>query len=285
MRLEINRNKTNPKPKYMTTIDINPSTETQLNKLTAIDAQHAASNRSSKYGFISSRSIIESLTDEGFSIRKVDIQRTKDPIKLGFQRHFVRMRHSDLLPQVGDYFPEVLVMNSHDGSSKFRMTLGIFRLVCSNGMVSGSSHDEIAFSHRQISLEAIHNGVHQLISGAGRLREQVSKMGSRQLTITEINEFATNALRLRYDKPVEQEAETREQYFRESARWNNRLATTLNTRRAEDAQNSLWNVYNRIQENLTQGAGRGSGIRRITAPLADIEINRNLWNLAEAYLN
>ena len=259
------------------------------NQLTAIDAAHAASNRSSKYGFISSRAIIDSLVTEGFSIRKVDIQRTKDETKQGFQRHIVRLQHQSLLPkQVGDYFPEILLMNSHDGSSALRMTLGLFRLVCSNGMVSGSSTDEIRFAHRQISLPAIQGGIMRLVEGAGRMTDAVDRMGAIHLNQSQMKEFAERAIALRYDRPqllpFQPTNEDVQEVQKETMRWENRLNSVTRVLRVEDTENSLWNFYNRVQENLTQGI-QGGGIRRITAPLADISVNRELWNIAESYLN
>jgi hypothetical protein len=260
------------------------------NQLTAIDAAHAASNRSSKYGFISSRAIIDSLVTEGFSIRKVDIQRTKDETKQGFQRHIVRLQHQSLLPkQVGDYFPEILLMNSHDGSSALRMTLGLFRLVCSNGMVSGSTTDEIRFAHRQISLPAIQGGIMRLVEGSGRITDAVDRMGAIHLNQSQMKEFAERAIALRYENPngnniFQPTAEDLDKKKKETFRWENRLNSVTRILRPEDNENTLWNFYNRVQENLTQGI-QGGGIRRITAPLADLSVNRDLWNIAESYLN
>jgi hypothetical protein len=240
---------------------------TTLNQLTAIDAAHAASTTSDKYGFVSSRAIIDNLQNLGFTPRKIEIQRANKIERQGFQKHIVRMRHSQLMPTLGEEFPEIILINSHDGLSSLKMMLGIFKLVCSNGMVSGSVEDEIKYTHRKVNLDAINEGAMNLVGRAGRINDSVNRMKSRQLTITERNDFIHQAALLRYDEPNQIQLDSL-----------NRL------RRYDDRGDNLWNTFNRVQENLTQGR-RYSGIRRITSPSADVAINRGLWNLAESILN
>jgi hypothetical protein len=240
---------------------------TTLNQLTAIDAAHAASTTSDKYGFVSSRAIIDNLQNLGFTPRKIEIQRANKIERQGFQKHIVRMRHSQLMPTLGEEFPEIILINSHDGLSSLKMMLGIFRLVCSNGMVSGSVQDEIKYTHRKVNLDAINEGAMNLVGRAGRINDSVNRMKSRQLTITERNDFIHQAALLRYDEPNQIQLDSL-----------NRL------RRYDDRGDNLWNTFNRVQENLTQGR-RYSGIRKITSPSTDISINRGLWTIAETILN
>ena len=249
-----------------------------LNQLTAIDAAHAASTTSDKYGFVSTRSVIDNLTDLGFRTRSIQIQRVNKEERKGFQKHIVRMQHSDLMPKVGDEFPEVVLINSHDGGSSYKMMLGMFRLVCSNGMVSGSIQDEIRFVHRKVNIERINEGVMQIVDRAARLGDVVSRMKSRELTLPEQASFVEEAVKLRYDAPNEDST------YAETSQWRHRLYSMNALRRYEDRGNDLWRVFNRVQENLTQGR-RGSGVRRITSPSTDIDINRKLWTLAESALN
>ena len=48
----------------------------------------------------------------------------------------IMFRHADSLPSVavGDSLVEVVLVNSHDGTSSYKLMAGIFRLVCWNGM-------------------------------------------------------------------------------------------------------------------------------------------------------
>jgi hypothetical protein len=64
----------------------------------------------------------------------------------------------------------------------------------------------------------------------------------------------------------------------------------LEARRTEDANGSLWSVFNRTQENLFKGGIRGksaNGRRTRTRPInsvtEDVRLNRALWKLTEHF--
>lgn len=248
-----------------------------LETLTPIDAV-CASNRTSKhYGFVSSRAIVDCLADAGFQPRAIQVQRTNKEERKGFQKHIIRFRHSQLMPNVGDSFPELLMINSHDGLSSLKLMLGIFRLVCSNGMVSGDVHDQVKYMHRKANLDAIHDGALRLIGRAGELSDKVDRMKERIMTPAMITDFSEKALLLRYDKPDELASHA------DQNDWGRKMDRVTWARRYEDRGDNLWLMFNRIQENLTQGRSH-TGIRRITSPSKDVEINAKLWNLSQDYL-
>ena len=62
-------------------------------------------------------------------------------------------------------------------------------------------------------------------------------------------------------------------------------------RRKEDLGNSLWTVFNKVQENTMRGFSgikTTAGIRKIksvTGIETDIALNKQIWTLAEQYLN
>jgi hypothetical protein len=101
-----------------------------------------------------------------------------------------------------------------------------------------------------------------------QLEERVSAMKARAMTQAETDRFNKQAALLRWDD--EQKAAQAAYYLGRG-------------RRYEDGQDNLWHAYNRVQENIIKGR-RGS-IRRITSAAKDVEINRDLWNLAAGFLN
>ncbi len=48
----------------------------------------------------------------------------------------------------GQEVPEIILLNSHDGSSSYQMIPGIFRFVCTNGTVCGNNFGEIRVPHK-----------------------------------------------------------------------------------------------------------------------------------------
>ena len=59
------------------------------------------------------------------------------PGKSEFTKHMIRFRHMGAnVVKVGDNIPEkVILINSHDGTSAYKLYSGIFRVVCTNGLV------------------------------------------------------------------------------------------------------------------------------------------------------
>lgn len=254
----------------MSTLEIVPSRQTQaaINRIEALEATHAAANTSERYGFVSTRNIIDQLAEVGFTIRSAQIQKVRSESRQGFQFHLLRFRHEQMLAKVGDSFPEVVIGNSHDGSSSIFGMLGLFRLICSNGMVSGNIEDAFRVTHRIANVSTVTERVLELAGRAGRMTEVVQRLQARSVSPTEASDFILEAAKIRYEKPSDQQ-----------------LHSLRNIRRAEDAAPNAWALFNSVQENLTQG-GRGTRIRRITGAHRDLSVNRKLWNLAEtAFLN
>lgn len=95
-------------------------------------ATHAHESRSDRYGFIPTSDVLAALQREGFEVAKSTTQRIRDASRAGFERHQLRLRPAGQVavrPEVGSLFPEVILTNSHDGTSGFRLDAGLFRLV------------------------------------------------------------------------------------------------------------------------------------------------------------
>ena len=78
--------------------------------------------------------IIELMREEGFLVTQTNTlkPRKRDPRVV---RHFVRMRHEQHMREINGSVPEIMVINANDGSSSLRMEAGLFRFVCSNGLI------------------------------------------------------------------------------------------------------------------------------------------------------
>ena len=58
----------------------------------------------------------------------------------------MRLRRSGQI--AGKEVPEIILLNSHDGSSSYQMIPGMFRFVCTNGMICGQTFGEIRVPHK-----------------------------------------------------------------------------------------------------------------------------------------
>jgi hypothetical protein len=232
------------------------------------DAPHHS--RGAKYAFIPTIQVIEGLRLEGFLPYEVRQTQVRDMTKVDATRHMVRLRHATQV-NVREEVPEVILLNSHDGSSSYQIMAGVFRYVCSNGIIAGDMFSNVKVRHSG-------NVVGDVIEGATRVLEDAVAIGSRidefkaiTLDTKEQTAFAAAALQLRWGDapPVLADRVLR------PARW-------------QDHKNDLWTTFNRIQENLINGgvSGRGANGRRMTTRAVggvteNVKLNKALWTLAD----
>jgi hypothetical protein len=245
-------------------------------KAPAIFATEPADYITARYKFTNTLDIIDMMATQGWQMTNAKQSKSKDPLRIYHGTHIVEFQHPDLYvkDEVGlvEARPTVLFMNSSDGSRPIQSELGIFRLVCSNGLVI-KSHDFGGFRerHSKLDLEA----VKQLLSEKVLLMEntisKINQWNDLEMKAIDRKKFATDALILRIGEdrqPDEHE-----------------LISILEPRRKEDSSNTLWHVFNRVQENLLKGGfdlGNRTA-RAITNPIMDMTLNQGLWQLAEEY--
>ena len=58
--------------------------------------------------------------------------RVRNEDRRDFTKHMIRLRHAGQINARGEA-NEIILLNSHDGTSSYQMLAGMFRFVCSNG--------------------------------------------------------------------------------------------------------------------------------------------------------
>ena len=177
--------------------------------------------------------------------------------------------------------PEIILINSHDGSCSYNLLGGIIEYVCTNGLVIGNNWASIRIRHKgKHPIEQVIAASHRVVEEFDYVRDAVEHMLETKLTEQQQLVFAEAALISRYgtDKtkiPVEPVA--------------------LNhARREKDRSNTLWTTFNRVQENMIKGGLKGeiiaaNGRQRKTKMRAvngidqSIRLNKSLFTLAETY--
>ena len=247
-----------------------------MSRAPSVYADEAHSSRSEKYSHIPTRTMLAGLRDNGFIPVEVRQGGSRDEEKRGFTKHQIRMRRQGQQLVVGGLIPEVILLNSHDGTSSYVMTAGIFRCVCTNGLMVGESVDEVRFPHRGDILGQVIEGAFRVLDDLPRAMDAAQEMRAITLSQGEQEVFARSAAVLRFEAGVDQP---------EPARLNA-------PRRSADTATDLWTTFNRVQESLVRGGvpfirtdEHGRQQRRTTRPVnsidADRGINRALWELAE----
>jgi len=235
----------------------------------SIFTAQGAPGTSEKYAHIPTDKIIDDMSALGWGV--VDAKEVKARKGVGFQKHLVVFRNNDIqiTAEDGDnVFPQILLTNSHDGKAAFNFRVGIFRLVCSNGLViSDADFNNVSIRHINYTFETLQTKIQEVIAKLPGLVQKINLFKSTQLTENQMTDFATKAAALRTKQRVD-------------------VLELLNAERTQDQGNDLWVVFNRIQEKLLGGsykAGKRKA-RSVKNFQKDIQINEQLFELAESYL-
>lgn len=243
-----------------------------IDRCPAIGSSAPHARVSGRYQMISSLQVIDMLRDHGWFPTSAKEAGVRSADKAGYQKHMIRFQHPDL--QVGDEAIEAVLINSHDRSCAYKFFTGVFRFICSNGMIVGDTFEKIAVRHIHLDEADIIEASFKILENAPVVAGSIAHMKQIQLSDRECLAFAEAAQQIVYDAP--EEAPFRADRF-------------LYPRRYDDRGKDLWRTLNIVQENIIGGKIRGYNkkTKRHTTTKAvkcidkDVKLNRALWTLAE----
>lgn len=231
-------------------------------------------SRSDRYTYIPTIELLDSLRKEGFQPFFACQTRVRDEARKGHTKHMLRLRRENQIN--GCEVPEIILLNSHDGSSSYQMLPGIFRFVCSNGMVCGEDFGEVRVPHKGDVTGQVIEGAYEVLGIFDKVDEHMNIMKEIPLNRDEQDLFAQAALMYRYGEEDKKIPVT--------------PASVLMPRRNEDRQNDLWVTFQRVQENMIRGGligrnekGKRTTTRAINGIDGDVKLNRALWMIAEQF--
>lgn len=251
-----------------------PLSDDQIHRVApSIFAEAPHESRSQRYAYIPTATVLTELRKEGFQPFMVTQTRTRHEDRRDYTKHMIRLRHASQINARGEA-NEIILLNSHDGTSSYQMLAGMFRFVCSNGLVCGDTVADVRVPHKGDVAGQVIEAAYRVLHGFDRALESRESMQAITLDEGEAEVFARAALSLKYDDPDKPAPITESQI--------------LMPRRFDDRRPDLWSVFNRTQENLTKGGLHGrsaNGRRQQTRPVqgidSDIRLNRALWLLAD----
>lgn len=227
---------------------------------------------SERYTYIPTIEVLNGLRKEGFQPFMVTQSRSRIEGKEEFTKHMLRLRHADKITR--DVANEIVLINSHDGTSSYQMLAGVYRFVCQNGMVAGDTIEDVRIPHRGNIVDNVIEAAYTVVENFDAVEESMETMRATTLSLPEAEAFATAALTLKYGDD-EEAAPIQPKDLLTARRW-------------DDKKDTLWSAFNRTQENLMKGGLRGisqTGKRVSTRPVQSIDnnvkINKALWILAD----
>ena len=250
----------------------------------AIFAATKHGSRSEKYNFISTETMLNSMIAEKFHPFSISQARSRSEERRGFAKHAICFRHEASFGDMkNDIVPQVVILNSHDGTTCYKIYCGFFRFVCSNGLIVGNTLSALNVYHKGVknTMDEVIDASFKVLNQSKQMMDVIDAWKGVELSKEQRMELAYQVHDLKFagkDTPIKAE-----QFL------------TVHNRDDYANENSLWNTYNILQENLIKGGlvgwkdGRSSQkyerrkvtTRAITNIQQNVKFNTELWNMAE----
>ena len=208
----------------------------------SIFTKKGSKNTSDKYTHIPTDQVIKDMELLGWGV--VDAKEVRARQNVGYQKHLVVFRNPDVVINGEDddtVYPQVLLTNSHDGKNSFTFTAGLYRMICENGLVvADTEFKDFKVKHMGYDFETLQDTIKEIVGNLDLTVESMNKMKETELNEEQMFNLAKSFLDLRIEG-------TNNKYME------NGINDVLDPQRSEDIGNGLWEVFNRVQENIIEG--------------------------------
>jgi hypothetical protein len=246
---------------------------------------------SKHYSFVPTMKVVNDLRALGYECVDATQVKARKKSTNGYQKHMLTFEHPDhKIDQVkeveladgttetqiqpAEEYPQVLLTNSHDGGNSFSLSAGIFRLVCSNGLViKTEDYGTARLVHKGYSFSAVQKLVKEFEETISEVINKITAMKKVELTKAQQIEFAKKAALLRF---------TAKSYNEDNIADVVDINDLLNVDRKEDAGNGLYEVYNRVQESLVKGKYMYASSGKVNAEGTKVRKGREIKNFKQS---
>jgi len=249
-----------------------------LEKTPSIFTKTPSNEVSKHYTHIPTIKVIEDMRTLGWDV--INTQEVNARKGKGFQKHLVVFRNNDIVINGSDgdiVYPQILLTNSHDGKNSFKFQAGLFRLVCSNGLVIATTQFEaVKMRHMGYTFEELQINIREMVEKLPLTVESMNKMKSTEIEQEKAIDFAKECLKTRFKED-------------ELKRIKIDINDLLTPTRPEDQGKDLWSIFNVVQEKIIDGdfkyisGGKVRKARRIKNFIQDQKVNSELFEVALNY--
>ena len=260
-------------------------TNEQIRKACPVAFSEKASNEVSEhYTHIPTNRVIDDMRELGWGVIEAQQVSARKKATQGFQKHMIVFRHPDLMVEGKDgdnVWPQIIMTNSHDGKNSFTFQAGMYRFVCSNGLViADEEFGSMKIRHMGYDFDTLRETIGEMVEKLPLTVESMNKFKNTELTKPQMYDLARKALETRFKV---QENQKVDQVYKIN------LDEFLTPVRKEDSGNDLWSVFNLVQEKVVEGDFEYvSGVklrkaRKIKNFKQDLDVNQKLFEVAKEF--
>lgn len=265
----------------------------------AVFASSKADRLTDRYQSLRTDTLLPILADYGYQPTQAAQKRSRKIAGLSqHSAHLLAFSKTSDIYTNDDIRPEIVLYNSHDGTSSVKLFAGAYRFICSNGIVAGDGFNATAY-HSRKALSGFEEMLRGVIANMPKLLDRIETMRQQSLDYDARYALAKQAVMKRWELLDIVDVYTIKNggnVKRGSYADNNTINDVLGLQRSEDAGIDAWTVFNRIQENVLRGNAmirsvtgdaddmvvRQRKARPITNISEHVRINSELWDLATA---
>lgn len=148
---------------------------------TSIFAGAPHESRSERYAYIPTAALLVELPKEGIEPFMAAQTRVRHDDRRDYTKHMLRLRYTSQIN--GAEANEIVLLNSYDGTSSYQMLAGMFRLVCSNGLVRSDTVADVRVPHKGDVAGCVIEGAYEVLSCFDRVKE--SRDSVRAITLND----------------------------------------------------------------------------------------------------
>lgn len=212
--------------------------QTNLSSIPAVFRDTKPTERSETYQLVKTTDIVSAAERAGWTFHRGQSARRGKSVDTG--AHLLVFRNEALrIPDLGPAtsIPELVIVNSHDGSAAVRIALGLFRIACLNGLLSGLSVKQFRACHSVNGVAKLSDGIEYVMSNVDAELRRVEELSRVMLTEPQRIAFIQTCLNRRL----------------ESVRGEVGHVRGYAPRRTADLGGDAYTVLNRGQELLLRG--------------------------------
>lgn len=293
-------------PPVLTNTRYGLSNEEIEGRFPAVFADEPHESRGSRYLFVPTYEILDGLRENGFIPTTVMHQkaRVERPGVQSHGKHLIRFRHVNDLevsPIARPEVHEVVLINSHNGTSSYQFMSGLFRFICENGCVFADLDSSLKVRHtgRGDLLHAILEATFQIAANSVTIMEEIEQMKQIILSWDEQMLLSEAAMATRFDKVQVVESDNgktldrslvpfQPQDFLRAARPSDFVIGGRS--RFDAGDRDLHTTFQVLQENMVERPIRSSGrnanrqrsaTRRLSGIDGNVKMNAALWTLTQ----
>lgn len=221
-------------------------------------------NTTENYKIISTDNVNSIFAQKGYELRSTTFKKARKVENRPYAKHLLRY---NVPTDIVDYKPEIVLINSYDGTNSFKLLLGVYRFACANGLIAGTGFEGVSVRHVGDTETKLASGIDKIVASVPSMVQDITRLSTIALSDASIQK----AVQL-----VEASLEKRTDLSKQVDR----------PLRLADEPNTAWNVLNRLQECLIRGYYHAENdenkfvkARAVKSITKTIELNKLAWNV------